>query len=153
MLFVIKFAGFILITAAATLTGVSLSAGLKKRAETLNWYVRTVGIIGDKIRYSSAELSTVLEEIPNHDGFFAVHSPFRVEVLQNGLNPEDAQTVNEFFSRLGMGDVAEQINICKMYMKELEFRYEDAKREFKEKSKPIKTLGFFAGLGISIILI
>lgn len=153
MVFLIKAAGLVLLTAAATLIGFNLSGNLKRRAETLNWYVKATGIIGDKIRYSSAELSKVLEEIPTHEAYFTVRYPFKVEVLANGLNAEDIATVNEFFSRLGMGDVAEQINLCKMYAKELMFRYEEARREFEEKSKPIKTLGFFAGLGIAIILI
>ena len=102
---------------------------------------------------SSAELAKILSEIPTHDTYFKVHSPFGVTVFQNGLNAEDITTINEFFSRLGMGDVTEQLNLCKMYTKEISYRYEDAKNEFKEKSKPIKTLGFFAGLGIAIILI
>lgn len=153
MVFVIKAAGLIFITAAATLIGFNLSGNLKKRAETLNWYVRTIGVIGDKIRYSSAELSKILDEIPAHDTYFTVQYPLKVKVVPNGLSTEDIATIEEIFSRLGMGDVTEQLNICKMYTKELQFRYEDAGREFKEKSKPIKTLGFFAGLGIAIILI
>ncbi len=153
MVFVIKAAGLISITAAATLIGFNLSGNLKKRAETLKWFVRAVEIIGDKIRYSSAELSKILDEIPAHDTYFKVLQPLKVKVLPNGLDTADIATIEEFFSRLGMGDVTEQLNICKMYTKELEFRYEDASREFGEKSKPIKTLGFFAGLGIAIILI
>lgn len=153
MVFVIKLVGLVFLTASATLIGFNLSGNLKRRAETLNWYVRAAGIIGDKIRYSSAELSKILDEIPAHDTYFRVHRPFRVEVFENGLNGEDIAAINDFLSALGMGDVTEQLNLCEMYKKELEFRYGDAKREFKEKSKPIKTLGFFAGLGISIILI
>ena len=153
MVFVIKLVGLTLLTAAATLVGFNLSGNLKRRTETLNWFVRTVGIIGDKIRYSSAELSKVLDEIPVHDTYFEVLHPLKVKVLPNGLNTSDIETIEEFFSRLGMGDITEQLNICKMYTKELAFRYEDARREFIEKSKPIKALGFFAGLGISIILI
>ncbi len=153
MVFVIKIVGLILLTAAATLIGFNLSGNLKRRAETLNWYIRALGIIGDKIRYSSAELSKILDEIPAHDAYFLVNNPFGVTVFQNGLNSEDVATVDEVFSRLGMGDITEQLNLCEMYKKELTFRYDDARREYKEKSKPIKMLGFFAGLGISIILI
>ena len=153
MIAVVKLIGAAFITIAATLLGFNLSNKLKMRCETLNWYLQSVRIISDRIRYSSSELEKIVQELPAHKGYIEIHNPFSVTAQNEALKDDDMALINEFFSRLGMGDVTQQINICTMYAKEMEARYNDAQKEYKEKSKPIKSFGFLAGLGIAIILI
>ena len=148
-----KLIGAAFITIAATLLGFSLSNKLKMRCETLNWYLQSVRIISDRIRYSSSELEKIVLELPAYKGYLGIQYPFCVKAQNTALNSDDAALINEFFSRLGMGDVTEQINICTMYAREIEARYNDAQKEYQEKSKPIKSFGFLTGLGVAIILI
>ncbi len=148
-----KLIGAAFITIAATLLGFSLSNKLKMRSETLNWYLQSVRIISDRIRYSSSELEKIVLELPAYKGYLGIQYPFCVKAQNEALKSDDAALINEFFSRLGMGDVTEQINICTMYAREIEARYNDAQKEYQEKSKPIKSFGFLTGLGVAIILI
>lgn len=150
---IVKLIGAVFLTAAATLVGVVISDRLKNRINALNWYLRSTQIIADKIRFSAIEIRKITEALPCYDNYIKICEPFKVKAQNPFLNEGDASLINAFFAELGMGDTTEQINICNMYAKELEARYTLAQKEYSEKSKPIKSLGFFAGLGAAIVLL
>lgn len=153
MQYIIKFLGLALITAATTCLGFGYTANLKERISTLYWYKRAINILSEKIRFSSAELTKILCEIPLCNKYFSLTAPFSVILNDSGLNEGDKKLIYEFFEQIGMGDTEQQMKICALYESELNFRLNDAEKEYNDKSKIIKSLGFFAGLGIAIILI
>lgn len=149
----VKLIGAALIIIAATLVGINTSNNLKQRVEVLNWYLRSVNIISDRIRYTALELEKIIKELPNVQTYINIYYPFKITAQNSALHNEDKALIDEFFDRLGGGDKRSQTDICSMYAKELEARLHQAQKEYSEKSKPIKSLGFFAGLGIAIIFI
>ncbi len=153
MLFLIKFLGLCLIITATTVVGINKSRELSVRVSVLEWYVKATGLIADRIRYSGDELTKVLLSLPEYQKYFSISSPFKVELKNNGLNTDDENAVQSFFGSIGLGDTEKQLNICSLYSKELSYRLDDARKDLTEKSKVFKSLGFFIGLGISIILI
>lgn len=153
MQYIVKFFGLALITAATTGIGIGLSNQLKNRVIALDWYVTGIKLMSDKIRYSSAELTKVVTGLPMSDKYFSVRQPFQIALKKSGLEETDEKVIYEFFGQLGMGDTEQQVKICAMYESELTARLNFAKQQHTEKSKMLKSLGFFGGLGIAIILI
>lgn len=153
MPFLIKVIGFCFIVCATTLFGISLSKDLKGRMQSLNWFVNLTDEVAEKIRYSSAELPQIVRSIYNYDTYLSVDEPFRVYLKNTGLDNDDKRMIEEFFAGLGLGDTESQIKRCGIYKRQLLRRYENADRQYIEKSKLYKKLGFFGGLTIVIILI
>lgn len=153
MPFLIKVIGFCFIVCATTLFGISLSKDLKGRMQSLNWFVNLTDEVAEKIRYSSAELPQIVRSIYNYDTYLSVDEPFRVYLKNTGLDNDDKRMIEEFFAGLGLGDTESQIKRCGIYKRQLLRRYENADRQYTEKSKLYKKLGFFGGLTIVIILI
>lgn len=153
MQYIVKFLGLVLITAATTSIGIGLSNQLKNRVTALDWYVTSIQLMSEKIRYSSAELVKVVSGLPMSDKYFFVRNPFQIALRGSGLEEADEKVIYEFFGQLGMGDTEQQVKICDLYKSELSVRLNSAKQEFAEKAKMLKSLGFFGGLGIAIILI
>ncbi|MBQ7106324.1 MAG: stage III sporulation protein AB [Clostridia bacterium] len=153
MPFLIKVIGFCFIVSATTLFGISLSKDLKGRMQSLNWFVNLTDEVAEKIRYSSAELPQIVRSIYNYDTYLSVDEPFRVCLKNTGLDNDDKRMIEEFFAGLGLGDTESQIKRCGIYKRQLLRRYENADRQYTEKSKLYKKLGFFGGLTIVIILI
>lgn len=153
MPFLIEVIGFCFIVCATTLFGISLSKDLKGRMQSLNWFVNLTDEVAEKIRYSSAELPQIVRSIYNYDTYLSVDEPFRVYLKNTGLDNDDKRMIEEFFAGLGLGDTESQIKRCGIYKRQLLRRYENADRQYTEKSKLYKKLGFFGGLTIVIILI
>ena len=153
MPFLIKMVGFCFIVGATTLFGISLSKELKNRLQSLSWFLNLTDEIAEKIRYSSAELPQIVRSIYNYDTYLSVDEPFRVYLKNTGLDNDDKRMIEEFFAGLGLGDTESQIKRCGIYKRQLLRRYENADRQYTEKSKLYKKLGFFGGLTIVIILI
>ena len=153
MLFLIKFLGLFLITVSTTAVGINKSKQLFLRVSELEWYVKATRAIADKIRYSGDELAKVLLSLQGNAEHFSISSPFKVVLKKNSLNTDDQKAIGDFFENIGLGDTENQLNICSLYSKELSIRLDEARKELREKSKLFKSLGFFIGLGVAIILI
>ncbi len=153
MPFLIKISGLVFIVSATTLFGIELSLRLRRRVGAINWYIKAVSEIGEKIRYTSAELAPIIGSIYDHQKYLIVDEPFSVSLRETGLDDADKQIVNEFFSGLGSGDTEEEIKRCSLYKRTLEKQLTFAEKAAAEKSRVYKMLGFFGGLGIAIILI
>lgn len=153
MPFLIKISGLIFIVTATTLFGIELSLRLRRRAGAINWYIKAVSEIGEKIRYTSAELGVIIGSIYGQEKYLRVDEPFSVSLREVGLDDADKQILTEFFSGLGSGDTEEEIKRCSLYKRTLEKQLSSAEKAADEKSRLYKMLGFFGGIAIAIILI
>ena len=151
--FLIKGLGSVFIVASTTLLGVYSSVELKNRREALSWYVGAVSEIREKVRATSAELCKILTGLYGSEKYFTVEAPFKVRIKKGALKERDEKIINEFFGGFGMGDTDSQIARCDMYLALLQKNYEEAAREFGEKSKLYKQLGFFAGLSVAVMVV
>lgn len=151
--FLIKCFGIVFIIASTSLLGVYSGFKLKSRADALSWYVSAVCEIRDKVRATSAEIPKIVDGLYGGDKFFTVSTPFKVRLKKGALTERDEKLLNEFFGGFGMGDTASQISRCDMYINLLQKEYEQAAKEYAEKSRLYKQLGFFAGLGIAVMVV
>ncbi len=148
-----KIIGIAFIVFSTTAVGVNLSVGLKNRVKTLRWFIGATDEIGEKIRYTSAELGYIVGSIYGVEKYLEIKAPFSVTLKKNEMDEQDKKIINEFFSQLGMGDSESQIKRCQNYKRQLMRQSEDADKQLREKSKLYKMLGFFGGLTIAIVLL
>ena len=153
MVFLIKMLGVCLIIISTTIIGTNRSHQLSFRVESLEWYTKTLRQIADRIRYSGDEITKILLSLPENQKYFSITAPFKVQLIKNGLNSDDMAAVHSFFDSIGLGDTENQLNMCSLYGKELSSRLDEARKDLTEKSRLFKSLGFFIGLAVAIILV
>ncbi len=73
--------------------------------------------------------------------------------FMTALTAEDMRIVRSFFTSLGKSDVEGEIENCRLHEDMLLPQIEDAKQQVRDKTKLYCSLGLFAGLMISIIII
>ncbi len=147
-----KVVGLCFTVAAGFLAGLYFSAKLKSRLDALNWYIKLSEKLADKIRYSGAETPKIVSSVSGCEKFYTVDFPFTVTLKSNGLQAADEILVNDFFTELGSGDTETEIKRCTLLKKELLSKRGTAEKEYKEKGKVYKSLGFLSGLALAIIL-
>ncbi len=148
-----KLMGAVFLVCATTAVGINMSRELSYRVKSLEWFIGAIDEIGEKIRYTSAELAQIVGSIYSVDTYLTVNNPFSVTVKKCGICEQDEKIICEFFSQLGMGDGESQIKRCMNYKRRLMRQKEDADKQQQEKSRLYKMLGLFSGLGIAIVLV
>lgn len=101
-------------------------------------------------RYSSGEL-VFLKDIDRD----TLTDPEKMLPLiaKYGLESGDRQTVTDFFTALGSGDLDSQSSHCEYFAESFHAKRAAAEKELLEKGKLFKSLGILCGLGIFIIFI
>ena len=149
----LKIVGLCFTVASGLFMGLFLSNKLKQRFDTLNWYIKLCEKLSDKIRYSGAEIHKIVSSVSGSERYYTVEFPFLVTLKSNGLKMADELLVKDFFGELGSGDTETEIKRCTIFKKELISKLGIAEKEYKEKGKVYKSLGFLGGLLAAIIFI
>lgn len=152
-MWIIKLFGAGLIAFAGLGLGVHSSLGLKRRANKLEWYAKAADAIGVKIESTAAEIYDIVRLLYGKDDYLVVKKPFSVEVDTADLTERESQTVNEFFSELGMGELEAQVKRCKTYAALLGELQRSAYSEYAEKARLYRILGLFAGVALAVIMV
>lgn len=128
------------------------------------------GNISSSIRYNAFDIYTVLEqECVNTDVPFISHT---LNNLQNGfsfsiswnnsidslpsyygLSKDDKNIIKQFGNKLGATDIEGQTSHCEYFKNIFLARAEELHNEYLNKSKMYRSLGFFCGLALIIVLI
>lgn len=146
----LKGVGLVIIIAVSTAVGFYMSSGLRERQRRLSSLCVFIDEISDRIR-TGEELYRIIEASGSAVGIYA--EGYGTRISPEGLEPRDITLLEEFFSRLGMGDTDSQLKRCEVY-RELLMKQESAARaQVNAKSGLYGKLGFFAGLFISVLLI
>ncbi len=148
----LKTVGLLLTVAAGGLLGLYLSNRLKQRFDALKWYIKLSERLSDKIRYSGAEIPKIVSSVKGSDSYYAVEFPFTVQLKNTGLQRADEILINDFFCELGAGDTETEIKRCTLLKKELVSKLGVAEKEYKEKGRVYKSLGFLGGMALAILL-
>lgn len=163
----LKFLGCILLVGATTTAGILLSRRLYKRRDFLKDFIAFINSVTTNIRYNSADIFTVVALCADSDSlsYFelgtAQNIPFEAvwkDKVDNiprhlSLTEADKKLLYEFGTQLGKTDVDGQLKhleLCKIsFAKQLSF----AEEAIKQKSKLYKSMGFFAGAAIALLMI
>ena len=133
-----------------------MSLRAKKRIRLFEGLALFAGGISSSIRYSAADISTLLR-LENRE----VHIEFRdswsraVSEISaySGITAEDRDIIIQFGSKLGATDVIGQTEHCDYFRQKFLLRAEKLEKEYDSKAKLYRSLGFFSGLSAAVVLI
>ena len=163
--------GALLIMAAGTLSGVYYSSILKQRCDVLQDFTDFLENLKIHLRYSNSDIFTLLKSArtskyskklvdcllsnksDNH-GFFSVWCGAVKDAYKClGLKPRDLREITEFGKDLGTTDTNGELAHIDLYIGIIRERLNNAQKELSEKSRLYKTLGFFAGTSIALMIV
>ena len=146
----LKLFGALIIIIVSAAFGLRASFSLKERKEKLSEFILLIDEIKDMIRLGVAlEIiykSERAKKLLNVSGYLA-------KPREEGLNSTDLKLLEEFFSKLGMGDSLSALTLCEDYGKIAEKRLLDSEKQVNEKAKLYSLFGVFFGIFIAILLI
>ena len=165
-----KAIGCLMIIASTTLTGYYLSIVIRKRVKLFDELALFSENIASAIRYQGADLYYLIEnENKQMNTPFTrkitaylqqtknIKESFR-KVLQDisfshGLSKEDKSVIIQFAVKLGTTDTEGQLNHCQYYQKVFSDKARRLREESMTKSKLYRSLGFFSGLAVTVVLV
>ncbi len=153
MTLTIKLFGIILIVLCCAALGFFSASRLTRRERDLRWYAAATQSIKQKIRYSSAELPEILEEIYGRENYYSVSVPLKVRLKKSGLNRSDEEVIGAFFSSLGSADREAEMSRCDSALMEINFRTDSAIEQNAKQSKLCRSLGVLGGIAVGIMLL
>lgn len=129
-----------------------------------------VGSISNAMRYCGADVYTVVKNesrnvsLPFIDEFLdcmdrelSVEKSWKIAIsnipLSYGITLDDKRLINQFGVKLGATDIDGQIDHCEYFKNAFIEKADSIKFDYDSKSKVYRSLGFFGGLAVSIILI
>lgn len=97
-------------------------------------------------------VNTCAQELMTGEGFDSVwQSSLSEKENVAGLKKEDISILLSFGAIFGTTDVAGQVSNCKIHKKLIEAKIEEARRESRMYSKPVKGIGVLAGIAVLIL--
>ncbi len=72
--------------------------------------------------------------------------------ISYGLSKQDKATIKQFGCKLGTTDVEGQTKHCEYFKKVFSSMAEQLKEEYIQRSKVYRSLGFFSGLALSLVI-
>ncbi len=145
-----KIVGIVVVIAVCTLLGLWFSQRLRTRQIRLRRLCLFIEELESGIG-SGVPLGSLFGEKGESAGVFK--RDFHTEISPDGLDKEDISLLEEFFSKLGMGDTDSQLKRCETYLSLLRKQEAAAEKNVSEKAALISKLGFFAGLFAAVLLI
>lgn len=163
----VKITGCILLVLATTLTGFTKAYRLYRRRDTLVGFTGFLTALSTNIRYNSSDIFCVIElckdsfsqilvkYLRESEGAFSDRWKIAVNNLPKScsLNKKDKDIISSFGEKLGVTDVQGQIEHIEHYQILAETQLQNAEKEISDKSKLYRTMGFFAGTAVALVLI
>lgn len=146
-----KLSGMFLIFAVCTAFGFLKAAALKKRAEKLLNFSRSVAELGERIRSGGGEIKGLLA-VCFSDGMLNIKDD-GLSVDDSFLKKEDTALIEEFFGVLGMNDIHSEYERTLAYSELIKARHAEAYAEYREQSRLYRSIGPLSGIFICIFFL
>lgn len=146
------------------MTGSLKAKKLYRRRDFLDNFLAFLGTLKTNIRYSGADIFTLLEASADGcgtawlSGFSLERSEpetawkRRVDALCDTGDKTDKSLLLDFGSQLGKTDLEGQLSHIERYQKLFELRLENAAEEIAKKSKLYRAMGLFIGISAALIM-
>lgn len=149
----IKISGLLILFFVCCATGFYFSKKLTKRRKTMEEICLAMDEIPHLIRLGE-ERGKILKKVFEARNLCVFEDEnYIVKVACASLKDEDISILNEYFFRLGSGDVASQLSLCAAYKKLLNMALEGARQEEKAKGQLYKTCGVLTAVAMVIFII
>ncbi len=155
-----------MLVGAASGAGFMFSRRLYKRRDFLKSFVVFITSLATNIRYNSADIFTLVTscgktESLSHFVFDDCGIPFEAQWRDKvdnipksySLDKSDRQLLYEFGSQLGKTDIDGQLKHLELYKITFSKQLSVAESAITQKSKLYKTMGFFAGTALALMMI
>ena len=150
-----------------TCIGALYAKRLRLRCLELTNLIKAVDIIESEISFNARNVAQILKNLKSSHISKSCKliklcngtngEEFAQSIAQNAkalpLEIEDIKSIISFFELLGKTDVETEISRCKMAKSTLKMHLDDAAQIAKNKTKLCYTLGLFAGLTVSALII
>ncbi len=162
----LKVIGSVLIISASFLIGNSKSRNLYKRRDFIKSFIVFLNSLSTNIRYEAMDIFTTVSAC-TRDGNLSYISkientePFDMQWEQKilslpsslSLKKSDIELLKEFGNELGKTDVDGQLKHIELYKNLFQKELMSAEEDIKNKSKLYKTMGLFAGISTTLMII
>ncbi len=164
---IFKIIGGILIVSSCFFIGFSKSKSLFRRKDFLESFILFINTLSTNFRYNGSDIFTLVS-FSEKEGLFAENSFFNCdekpfeEVWENAvsglpksycLKKSDTDLLNKFGMELGKSDVEGQLKHLELYKSLFTKQLSDAEEVIRQKSKLYKTMGFFVGISIVLVIV
>lgn len=158
--------GCLLVVCTGTMIGFVLSGRLYKRKDFLKSFTEFISLLATNLRYSGDDIFTLVNSCAENSSldsllFSECDRPFdelwleRVKQLSSEipLSKSDISMLNDFGGQLGKTDTEGQLKHLELYEVSFSKQLSSARDAITKKSKLYKTMGFFAGSAIALMMI
>lgn len=167
----VKILGCILFLISSSMAGFYFSERLKNRLNFLKAFISFLKSLQIQLRYSSGDILQILplctdskivepfikslkDKSKVYNSFSEIWKNSVVSISNsNCLTKSDINSLLEFGNGLGTTDVEGQLNHIELYAGIFTKAYENACENLKSKSKLYKTMGFFIGTAITLMIV
>lgn len=161
-----KLIGCLLVVCTGTMIGFVLSGKLYKRRDFLKSFTEFISLFATNLRYSSDDIFTLVNSCAKNSNLDLLHfseydRPFdelwfdKVKQIsfEIPLSKSDISMLKDFGSQLGKTDTEGQLKHLELYEVSFSKQLASARDAITKKSKLYKTMGFFAGSAIALMMI
>ena len=132
-----KLIGCLLVVCTGTMIGFVLSGRLYKRRDFLKSFTEFISLLATNLRYSGDDIFTLVKRLSS----------------EIPLSKSDISMLNDFGGQLGKTDTEGQLKHLELYEVSFSKQLSSALDAITKKSKLYKTMGFFAGSAIALMMI
>ena len=161
-----KLIGCLLVVCTGTMIGFVLSGRLYKRRDFLKSFTEFISLLATNLRYNGDDIFTLVNSCAENSSldlllFSECDRPFdelwleRVKQVSSEipLSKSDSSMLNDFGGQLGKTDTEGQLKHLELYEVSFSKQLSSALDAITKKSKLYKTMGFFAGSAIALMMI
>lgn len=166
----LKVIGGVLIVLSCTAGGFFFASALRLRQEFLKDFLSFLHALKIRLRYSSSDIRTLIpqcseskllqpmvskiQKVSENKAFYTLWKEWISSIPKSmGLLSADKKALAEFGSELGMTDVQGQLSHIDLYVSVFEKHLANARENLNQKSKLYKSLGFFLGTSIALMIV
>lgn len=166
-----KVLGCVLIILSSTLAGAYLSEKLRQRRNFLKEFLSFLNSLKIQLRYSSGDifqtislcgdfpmlnplLSNIKEGNLNNTSFKQLWAKSVCVIPKSfGLKKSDINALLDFGSTLGTTDTMGELSHIDLYTEIFKKALDNAQEDLERKSKLYKTMGFFLGTSVALMIV
>ncbi len=161
----IKILGAFVIIGACSCVGYEMSRELSGRVNVLTDMIRALEKISSLISYSKTPLSEIYDEMADDESYSKTFFDAVDKALPPGegwkegikalpyITKGDRRVLQTLADNLGRSDCTEQLKTLAIATESLKNALCDAKKEEDKNSRVYKSLSFFTGVGIAVLLV
>ena len=162
----LKVIGSVLIISASFLIGNSKSRNLYKRRDFLKSFIVFLNSLSTNLRYETMDIFTTVSLCARDENLSYISikenkQPFDQQWHQQilslpsslSLKKSDTELLKEFGNELGKTDIDGQLKHIELYKNLFQKELMSAEEDILNKSKLYKTMGLFAGISTTLMII